>query len=372
MDKACVGKRYLALAVTFSVLAASAPARDDWVVFKGQVNGPVARPGGIDPDTFKFKNYPGKYLDEGYYHEMYFPDGTWVTMAYFFNRKEANGSIVVAKSGQEPFKDYFTVDLEELKLDQEGVGFSIGRDNRMRLSGNQYTVDFKTENADVKFTFDILGPSYVFGDCMVKFPDQETFFCYTFPITWARVRLQGVIGGKKYDLTGYGNMNHDGGEMWLPDNPPTWQHLRIYEQDFLFVVHDFINQPKFDEKKIQRLIFVDRQGHMFTSTSYSLKWDDWTRPRMKDISFRYPRHYVLKAEGGGEQLEVEFRAGDEIVLEDLFSNLSVSYRLFAMLLANNLWTVDNWAEYTLTYHHDGQADVYKGKGIITWISWEDD
>jgi hypothetical protein len=350
------------------MLATAALAAGDWVVFKGQVNGP-AKPGGIDLAAFKLKHYPGKYWDEGYYHQMYFPDGSWMSISFSFSRDEARGTFVRALSGQPTYKDYFIVDLKKARFDDKGFGFTIDQ-NRVRLEGNRYTVDFITDKTRAKVVFDIIAPSYTYGDGLVRYPDGETFMYYSLPISWAKVKLQAAFGGKNLNLEGYGDMNHDAGEMFSPDNPTNWQGFLFFGENHALVVVDHFANPKFGNQLIQRLVFADKHGHQFTSTEFTLKWDDWATA--KDVPIRYPRHYSLTAAGGGQKLEVELRTEKPALTEDLFSNLPTSLRLIAQLITSNLWTVDNWSNYTITFHHDGQSDVYRGRGIVNWTNLEEE
>ncbi|OGP57033.1 MAG: hypothetical protein A2V67_00580 [Deltaproteobacteria bacterium RBG_13_61_14] len=356
-------------AVLTLMLATVALASGDWVIFKGQVNGPVAKPGGIDLDSFRFRQYHGMFWDEGYYHHMNFPDGSMITISIGFNRSEVNCAFVYGKPGMEPYQDYVITDIDEAKFDQKGFGFTVGR-NRVRLEGRKYTMDINLPKTKAKIEYDIIGPSYTYGDGMVRYPDEDTYMYYSLPISWAKVKVEAVLDGKECKLDGSGNMNHDAGLMFAAYTPTNWQVFWFFGDDHALVVTDHYTHPKFGRMLTQRLVFVDKDGRMFTSTSFPLQWDDWVAA--KDVPFRYPRHFTLTAEGGGEKIEVEVKMQDILLVEDLYSNLPTYMRIIVERLMRNCWTVDGWSDYAITYRYDGATETYKGRGVLRWTNLEEE
>ena len=355
-------------AVVVALALAAVAASDQWVIFKGQVNGP-AKTRGIDLETFRSRPYPGRFWEDGYYHYLVFPDRSVITVSASFNRSEANLAFVYAKPGVKPLKSYVITDVEEAQFDDQGFGFVIGK-NRVRLEGSRYTLDLDLDRTRAKIEYDLIGPSYTYGDGMVRYPDGDTFMYYSMPIPWARVHVQAVLDGKEYALDGYGNMNHDAGSMFAAYNPWNWQVFYLFGEDHALVVADHFTHEKFGRALIQRLVFVDKTGRVFTSTSYPLHWDDWAEA--KGVPFRYPRHYLLKAEGQGASLSAEVKARETVLQEDLFSNLPGYMRLVAKRLIENVWTVDSWSDYTITYRHEGAAETYQGRGVVRWTNLEEE
>ena len=362
-------KKAVRASVLTFLLATAALASGDWVIFKGQVNGPVAKPGVIDLASFRLKHYPGLFWDEGYYHHLNFPDGSMITISIGFNRGEVNYAFVYGKPGLKPYKDYVITDIGEAKFDEQGFGFTIGR-NRVRLEGRKYIMDINLPKTKAKIEYDIIGPSYTYGDGMVRYPDDDTFVYYSLPISWAKVKVEAVLDGKKYQLDGSGNMNHDAGVMFAGYTPTNWQVFWFFGADHALVVTDYYSHPKFGKKLIQRLVFIDKRGRLFTSTFFPFKWDDWVAA--KGAPFRYPRHYTLRAEGQGEKLQVEVRMQDLLLVEDLYSNLPTYMRIIAERLTTNCWTVDGWADYAVTYRHDGATETYQGRGVLRWTDLEEE
>jgi len=361
-------KKIVARVFAIALLAAVAClAADDWSIFKGQVNGPMKAPGGIDLSSFALKKYPGLFWTEGYYHHMNFPDGSMVTISIGFNRSEASIAFVYGKPGMEPFNDYIITDFDDAEFDEKGFGYAIGK-NRVRLDGNKYVINLDLPKTKVKIVYDIIGPSYTYGDGMVRYPDGDTFMFYNLPISRARVRVEAVLDGREYKLTGSGNMNHDAGVIFPTYIPSNWQVFWFFGKDHTIAVTDHFTHEKFGKKLTQRLVFVDKEGRMFTSTSFQLKWYDWADA--EGIPFRYPKNYTLIAEGGGARLEMEVKMKEILLMEDLFSNLPTYLRIIAERLTRNGWTMDSWSEYTLTYTHDGRTDTYRGLGIARWMDLE--
>jgi hypothetical protein len=350
------------------LLAAASFAADEWVKFKGQVNGPVAGPSGTDLETFRLKHYPGLFWTEGYYHHMNFPDGSMITVSIGFNRSEASLAFVYGKPGMKPVNDYIIVDFDEARFDEQGFGYTFGK-NRVRLDEDKYRLDIELEKVKVRITYDILAPSYCYGDGMVRYPDGHTYMYYSLPIPRARAHAKGVIAGKEYDLSGWGNMNHDAGDIFPTSIPYNWQVFWFFGEDHSLAVTDHYTHDKFGRVRIQRLVFVDRDGRMFTSIEYPFSWDDWVDA--DGIRFRYPRHYELTSEAGGEKLHVEATMRESLLLEDLYSNLPSFLRAIAERLTPNGWTMDSWSEYTITYSHGGKTDTYQGKGIVRWMNLEE-
>lgn len=364
------GTRIFRCAVTIiTLLAAVALAADEWAIFSGQVNGPVAKPAGIDLSSFTLKNYPGLYWSEGYYHHMNFPDGSMITISIGFNRREVNYAFVYGKPGMKPYRDYIITKIAEAKFDERGFGFSIGQ-NRVRLEGRKYTMDINLPKTRAKIEFNIVGPSYTYGDGMVRYPDKDSFTYYSLPISWAKVHVNAVLDGKEYKLDGSGNMNHDAGVLFPTYTPYNWQVFWFFGDDHALAVTDFFIHRKFGGKLTERLVFVDKEGRMFTSTDFPFKWDSWEDA--KGVPFRYPRHYFLNAEGQGARLEVDARMREILLIEDLYSNLPTYMKVAAQRLTRNVWTADYWADYTLTYSHNGRKDTFKGRGIVRWTNLENE
>jgi hypothetical protein len=359
---------FRALALTF-LLASAAMAAGDWIIFKGQTDGPVAKPAGIDLESFRQKKYPGMFWSEGYYHHLNFPDGSMITISIGFNRSEINYAFVYAKPGLAPYKDYIITKIDEAQFDDKGFGFTVGH-NRVKLEGNKYTMEVALPKTKGKIEFEIVAPSYTYGDGMIRYPDDDTIMYYSLPIPWAKVKVDLMLDGKPCKLEGSGNMNHDSGVMFPAYTPTQWQVTWFFGPDHALIVTDYFAHPKFDNKLTQRLVFMDKNGRMFTSTAFPMKWDDWVDA--KGAPLRYPRHYTLTAEGGGEKLEVEIKMADVLLVADLYSNLPAYMRIVAERLTKNCWTVDSWADYTVTYHHDGAAETYQGRGIMRWTDLEEE
>lgn len=357
------GSRAAAIAL---LLAAVTALAGDWAIFKGQVDGPVKDPH-LDPAAFALKHYPGIFWSDIYYHHLNAPDGSMITVQIAFNRSEVNIAFVYAKPGMKPYSDYIITDFKDTKFDPQGFGFTIGK-SRVRLEGNKYQLDLELPKTKAKIVYDIVGPSCTFGDGMVRYPDGDSYTFYTFPITWAKAHAQATLDGKEITLEGTADMNHDASSILPVYTPSNWQAFWFFGPDHTLAVADFFSHEKFGRQLVQRLAFVDQAGHEFTSTHFELKWDDWVDE--KDIPFRYPRHYTLRAEGGGAKLEGEIKMQEVLLREDLFSNLPSTIRLVAEKLTRNGWTLDNWSEYTLSYTHDGKTDVYRGRGIVRWTDLE--
>jgi hypothetical protein len=356
------------VSVTFT-LAFVALASDEWVIFKGQVNGPVESSGGINLSSFALKRYPGFFWTEGYYHHMNFPDGSMITVSIGFNRSEANIAFIYGRPGMKPFNDYIIKDFDDDQFDDTGFGFTIDK-NRVRLDGNKYTLKIELPKTRAKIEYDILGSSYTYGDGMVRYPDGDTFMFYSLPVSWARVQVDAVLDGRKYKLEGSGNMNHDAGVIFPAYIPYKWQVFWFFGEDHALAVTDHYTHHKFGKQLTQRLVFIDKEGRMFTSTSFILNWDNWVDA--EGIPFRYPRDYTLIAEGLGAKLEVEVRMKEVLLLEDLYSNLPKYLRIIAERFTPNGWTMDSWSDYIITYRHEGQTDTYQGRGIVRWMDLEEE
>jgi len=362
------GKAWIPGALIFSfLLLMPATASDGWVLFKGQANGPVKSPDGNDLSLFAHKKYPGLYWSELYYHQMTFSDGSVMTAQLGFNAREASVVMAFAKAGAEPFTDYWVMDFDDVKFDGRGFGFSFGG-NRVRLDGKKYQLDLETGKVKAKLVFDILSPGVTFGDGMVRYPDGKSFAYYSFPIPWAKVRGRATIQGREYDLEGFGNMNHDIQSLSPLYLPANWQAFWFFGEDHALMIADFYVNKKFGELLTQRLVFVDREGGMFSSTNFPVKWDQWAE--LKGSGFPYPRHYNLSAEGGGARLEAEVNNCEVILSKDLFSNLPAALRPVARQITRNGWTVDCWSGYTLTYRQQGKISTYQGLGMVRWTNEE--
>jgi len=270
------------LALPLLVLAA-----DQWSVFAGQKNGPVATPGGIDLETFKHKKYPGIFWSEGYYHHLNFPDGSMITVAVGFNVMEASVIFVYGRPGMEPFRDYILTDVDDVKFDEKGFGVTIG-ENRMWLEGDKYHMNLDFGKVKAKISYDIQSASYAYGDGMVRYPDGKSYSYYSLPIPWAKAKVDAVLDGKKYSLEGFGSMNHDAQVLSPIHTPSRWRVFWFFGDDHALAVTNLNTHDEFGGKLVQRLVFVDKDGNMFTSTGFPIKWDDWVEA--KDISFRYPLH----------------------------------------------------------------------------------
>jgi hypothetical protein len=364
------GKHTLARASALALLlAALTAAAGDWVVFKGQVNGPVKDIRARDLSTFALRKFPGLFWMEGYYHHLNFPDGSMITFNIGFNPKQADLALVYGKPGMKPLREYLIVSLDEVKFDPSGFGWTLGK-NRARLDGDRYTLDLDFNTVQAKIEYQIMAPPYSYGDGMLRYPDGKSYGSYTLPIPWAKVHVNATLAGKKYELTGSGNMNHDALSLFPTYIPSQWQDLWFFGEDHALAVADFYTHPEFGSKLVQRLVFVDRSGRMFTSTAFTLRWDDWADA--KDIPFRYPRHYTLTAEGQGDKLEAVIVLRETLLLEDLYSNLPTVLRVIAEKLTKNGWTLDSWSEYTIAYTHDGQTDTYRGRGVVRFTDLEQD
>lgn len=355
--------------ILVTLLAATCALAGDWSIFKGQVDGPVKNPGGVDPEAFTLKRYPGLLWSEGYYHHINVPDGSMVTVSIGFNKVEIDIAFVYDTPSMEPYHDYVITGIDEVKFDEEGFGYTIGR-NRVRLDGNTYTMELELPRTRVRIVYDIIGPSYNYGDSMVRYPDGDTFEFYILPISWARVTVEANLDGKEVKFEGFGNMNHDAGEIFPTSIPANWQVFWFFGDDHTIAMTDHFSRQKFGKKLIQRLVFLDKAGNMFTSTSFDLKWSDWVHAR--DVPFRYPENYTLRAEAGGARLTMEVKMQEVLLMEDLLGNLPTYMRLVAERLTRNAWTLDSWSEYTLTYVNDGETKTYHGRGIVRWSDLEEE
>jgi len=357
-----------ASAVIFLLLGSAAFAADGWVMFKGQVNGPVRNPAGIDLSSFQHRRYPGIFWSEAYYHQMIFSDGSVITVQFTFNVLEATIIFAHAKSGTEPFTEFLVMDIDEVKFDDQGFGISMGR-NRVWLDGKKYHLELDFNRVKARIDYDILGPSCSWGDGMIRYPDGKSFGYYVWPITRAKAGMKAGINGREYDLEGFGNMNHDAQSLSPLYAPANWQAFWFFGEDHALAIADFYTSKHFGEVLTQRLVFVDKQGNMFASSNFPIKWDDWAE--LKDIRFRYPRHYRLSAEGGGARLEVEAHNREYMLLKDLFGNLPGALRPVAKRFTRNGWTVDCMSDYILTYRVQGKTLTYKGLGMVRWTNLEE-
>ncbi len=354
--------RALRLMLLAAALSAAALGAGDWSMFAGQKNGP-AGPGKLDLAAFAHHRYPGIYWSEVYYHQMNFPDESMITVQVGLNVKDATIVFAYCRPGQKPYTEFLVQDVGEARFDGRGFGITIG-DNRIWLAGNKYHLHLAFGKIAADITYDILGPSVFFGDGMLRYPDGKSFTNYSFPISWARVRAHAVVDGQAHDLEGHGSMNHDVGVLSPFYTPANWQAFWFYGDDHALVVADFYTNPEFGSVLCQRLAFVDKNGDVFTSTSFPMKWDDWVDA--PGIPFRYPRHYSLRADGGGVTLTAEIKGRDLLLLEDLYSNLPPLLKTVAKRITKNGWTADLWSDYELSYIHDGRTDTYRGRGITRW------
>ena len=355
--------------VLIAALAFSVSAADQWKIFSGQVNGPVKNPGGTDLKAFALKRFPGLFWAEGYYHHLNFPDGSMITVSIGFNKSDVNLAFVYARPGRKPFHDFIITDVDDAKFDPKGFGLAIGK-NRVRLDGNHYYLDLELEKVKARLAYEIASPSYTYGDGMVRYPDGKSFAYYSLPIPWAKVHARAEFDGKVAELDGSGNMNHDAAVIFPAYMPSNQQTFWFFGPDHALAVTDFYTHPEFGRVPVQRLVFVSKEGGMFTSTNFPLKWDDWVLA--KGIPFRYPRHYTLSAEGQGAKLQVEVHMQEALLLEDLYSNLPAALRLVAERLTRNGWTFESWSTYTITYSSQGQTRTYQGRGITRWMDLEED
>jgi len=178
-----------------------------------------------------------------------------------------------------------------------------------------------------------------------------------------------VLDGKKVRLDGHGNMNHDNGVLFPAYTPWNWQVFWFFNEDHALAVTDFYTHREFGVKPVLRLVFADKTGRQFTSTQFTLNWDDWEQA--PDIPFRYPRHFTFSAAAGGARLEGEVQATETLLREDLYSNLPAMLLFIAKRITPNGWTYDAWSDYTLTYTEGGQTTKYRGRGVARWTSLEE-
>ena len=350
-----------------ALLALSASASDPWVIFKGQVNGPVARPFELDLKTFRHQQYPGLSWAEVYYHHLNCPDGSMITVQVSFNPRQATIAFVYDTPQIKPFTDFVIVDYDQVVFAEKGFGITIEK-NRIWLEGDQYHLHLELSKTSADIAYRIRSASYSYGDGWLRYPDGNSHTQYTLPITWATARADAVLDGKKVHLEGYANMNHDVGVLFPTYTPSNWQVFWFFGEDHALAVTDFFTHKKFGVVPVQRLVFAEQGGRAFTSTQFSMQWDDWVKA--EDIPFRYPRHYRLSAEAGGATLEVEARATETLLREDLYSNLPTVLRLIARSLTPNGWTYDAWCDYTLNYSDQGRTAKYQGRGICRWTDLE--
>ncbi len=350
------------------MLAAAAPATDDWAVFRGQVDGPVAAPAADPLAAFRHRPLKGMFWAEGYYHHMNFPDGSMVTVSVGFDATQSTIIFVVGRPGQKPFHDYKTIANDQVRFDADGFGMTIGP-NRLWLKGDKYFMHLETDRVKADIRYDILAPPYTYGDGMVKNPNGKVHGIYTLPIPWARVKVEAVCGGKSYQLQGFGNMNHDDQVRSPLYYQTQWRVFWFFGDDHALALAEFNEPAEFGNKLVQRLVFAENGGRMFTSTSYALTWDDWVE--VPEHKFRYPRHYLLRARAGGAELTADVRVSELLLKEDLYSNLPPGFEIARHFFKNG-WTYDTWCDYTLTYTRDGTASTYRGRGVGRWMHLEEE
>jgi len=359
--------KYIVIIGTLMALAAAAPAQDDWVVFKGQVNGPVASPAADPLAAFRHRQLKGIFWDEAYYHHMNFPDGSMVTVSVGFDITQATVMFVLGRPGMKAFRELVFVDNSEVKFDADGFGMTMGP-NRLWLKGDKYFMHLEMDTVKADIKYDILSPPYTYGDGRVVNPNGKVYSTYTLPIPWARAKVEAVCDGQSYSLKGFGTMNHDN-QVRNPAYAQTqWRVFWFFGEDHMFAVTDFNEPEQFGGKLIQRLVFVDQGGRMFASTSYPLSWDYWEE--VPEIKFRFPRHYQLRAEGGGATLTAEVRVSELLLREDLYSNLPPSLEMAKHFFRNG-WVDDRWCDYTIKYSRDGTTSTYQGRGIGRWMHLEE-
>lgn len=361
-------KTVIKVFIIIFLLAAYCLAAEDWVIFKGQVNGMVKDPDGIDLETFKLKKYQSLFWTEGYYHHVNSQDGSMITVSIGFNLSEANVAFVYGKPGIEPYSDYVIIDFDEAQFDQNGFGFRVDK-NRVRLDGNKYILDIQLEKTKARIEYEILGPSYNYGDNMVRYPDGKTFMYYSLPISWARVKVDALLDGRECSFEGHGNMNHDAGVIFPVFVPSNWQVFWFFGEDHALAVTDHYTHEKFGKQLTQRLVFVDKHGNMFTSTSFKLVWYDWVKA--EDVPFRYPCSYKLFAQHGTDELRVDVGMKETLLIEDLYGNLPYFLKLVVERLTPNAWTMDSWSEYTICLSRDGKTQTYKGHGVARYTDLEE-
>jgi len=343
---------------------------EQWSIFPEQVDGPVTQPGEINLDLFQHRQWPGVFWAEYYYHHLNFPDGTMITVLVSFSPNDVTVIFVLGKPGANAFREFQFTRYNRVVFDEKGFGFSIGP-SRFRLEGRRYSIDLKLEEVKAKITYDILGPGYGYGDGMVRYPDGKSFSCYYLPIPWARAHVEAVIEGREIRLDGYGTLNHDSQVLNPIHTPLRWRVFWFFGKDHALAVTEFTSHKEFGEELIQRLVFTDPEGGLFTSTRFPLEWDDWAYEKTIPFRFRYPQHYQLSAEGGGAQLEVEVRLGEMILKEDLYSNLPTAFRIIAKRITGNGWVYDWWGDYTIVHNHKGRSQSYQGCGVVRWMALEE-
>jgi hypothetical protein len=360
--------RYVIIIGALLVLAWAAPAKDEWVMFQGQVNGPVTTTTADPLDAFRHKQLKGVFWGEGYYHHMNFPDGSMVTVSVGFDLTQASVIFVLGRPGQKAFRDYQFIANDQVKFDADGFGMTVGG-NRLWLKGDKYFMHVELERVKADISYEILAPAAVYGDGKVVYPDGKYYSIYTLPIPWARAKVEAVCDGKKYSLQGFGNMNRDNQVLSPVDFQARWRVFWFFGDDHALAVTDYNTHQDYGSKLVQRLVFAEPGGRMFVSTSYDLTWDDWEE--VPEIRFRFPRHYSLHAEGGGAVLAADVRVSELILKEDLYSNLPSSLELAKHFFRNG-WTFDSWCDYTLTYTRDKTTRSFKGRGVGRWMNLEEE
>ncbi|GEM_PF-2066293 len=354
--------------VIISALIGLAVVAGEWRIFQGQKNGLVKEKLFTDVEAFRSKPLSGSNWANVWYHEMNLSGGTVICVSMGITEKEANGYLAVEGVGRESFSETFVINIKDVAIDPEGFGLRFGP-HRIKLDGENYLISLNFENTRAEIRYHILAPSYNFGDSTVIFPDGKSYVIYNLPIPWAEVRVDLERYGKKERLSGWGSMNQDNAMLSAFKGNPRWRAFWFYDKEFGLDVVDFNPNDSFGDALVQRLVFADEKGRLFTSTNYELTWDDWVE--VPDKNFRYPRHYKILAEAGEDKVEAEIKLEKVVLATDLFSNLSGVVSFIARHITKNGWTYDFWCSYTLTTTLDGETDVRKGSGAGRWVALEE-
>jgi len=355
---------FLASALAFTAWAGSGS------VFEGQRDGPVSHHPGYGPELFMSRPHQSSNWSETWNHEMHFDDRTQITGWVNVNKNEGSMVMSVAMPGKEPIAGVTAAKRDEVIIAPDGFEIKVGPNSIRLVDDRHYKVSLGMDRIRGSITYEILCPGWGFGTGRIDWPDKKSYSGHNLPIPWARVHVELMVDGEPKTWDGYGSMNHDHTAYSPLKAPARWRGFTIYGEEFGLNITDYNPHQDMGPELVQRLVYMESDRVVFTSTSYDLSWEDWAKA--EDVPFRYPEKYRLLAEGGGMSIKAELAMKNVVSKTDLFSNLPAPIRVLIARLMPNGWSYDFWCDYEIEVSGPEGVKHFTGKATGRWVGLEDE
>jgi Svf1-like protein len=228
--------------------------------------------------------------------------------------------------------------------------------------GSEYHFTVDDSELKMNFTLHNLLPSYKFGNGSVKFFEDRSSE-WTLGINTPTTKSTGsiTIGGKTFNLKGYGYHDHGWATIKLPSFVRKWYTFRALDDKFSLVLHHQYLNSNFGKENI-RFGLLGMNGKIAAASRNFLytpqKW-------RSESGFKIPTELEITMNAGGYKVHGTVTEKRFLAAVDVLGQISWPIRMAIKAFYTNPYLIRYLGQYEIDItDKDGNVEHFSGVGLI--------